>query len=563
MVQPTRLQHCQLAGATQTLSQQAGLLASALSDVRRRVDTLVPRISSGQSALRQAQARLSLLRIAAQTNQRELEAALAALDGSPAVAGDPALQSARRHVALALQAASGRSADTGATGGYRGLDDAIQQEITVANVAASQVDDAVRTTAQFADAMQQLADGAGRLVNPGLSTIGAGQRSLAAALDEARGKVVAVQPQLSHLVSDAQTLFDSSTGLLGATGASAAPLLGQLQGGLGDASTRIDAVRRALRARSGPFAPLRTLATLQRDSPGFLRSGYVLAAGLQGARPPQRDAIAGIVDSSGGGAKARIVVLPNVPTNDPRQDRVVDDVRALASGFQRATGIGAPVGGTAAELTDFARVNRTRVPIIILAICLVTYLALIPILRSVVLPAIAVALNMLTVGAAFGLLTLLFVGDHVPMGGAGKLDVVTVTGMFVITFALSIDYQVFLLTRMREEYVRTQSHTSAVEFGISKTARIVTGAAAIMVSVFIAFALSRFSLIQQLGIGLASAVLIDATIVRLGLLPSIMKLAGDRTWWLPTWLDDRLPFLDTEGAVFARDAEHMRRGAGM
>ena len=173
-------------------------------------------------------------------------------------------------------------------------------------------------------------------------------------------------------------------------------------------------------------------------------------------------------------------------------------------------------------------------PLIILAICLVTYLALIPILRSVVLPAIAVALNMLTVAAAFGVLTLLFVGDDPPMGGAGKLDVVTVTGIFVITFALSIDYQVFLLTRMREEYVRTQSHEAALEFGIAKTARVVTGAAAIMIAVFTAFALSSFSLIQQLGIGLAVAVLIDATIVRLGLLPAIMKLCGDRTWWIPT-----------------------------
>ena len=99
--------------------------------------------------------------------------------------------------------------------------------------------------------------------------------------------------------------------------------------------------------------------------------------------------------------------------------------------------------------------------------------------------------------------------------------------------------------------MRTQSHTAAVEFGISKTARVVTGAAAIMVAVFVAFALSSFSLIQQLGIGLATAVLIDATIVRLGLLPSIMKLAGDRTWWLPTWLDEKLPLLDTEGAIFA------------
>jgi putative drug exporter of the RND superfamily len=79
-----------------------------------------------------------------------------------------------------------------------------------------------------------------------------------------------------------------------------------------------------------------------------------------------------------------------------------------------------------------------------------------------------------------------------------------------------------------------------------------------MVSVFVAFALSNFSLIQQLGVGLATAVLIDATVVRLGLLPSIMKLAGDRTWWLPTWLDEKLPYLDTEGSMFARDADHLK-----
>ena len=238
-------------------------------------------------------------------------------------------------------------------------------------------------------------------------------------------------------------------------------------------------------------------------------------------------------------------------------------MRGIARRYQHATGVAAPVGGTAAELTDFARVNRTRVPLIILAICLVTYLALVPILRSVVLPAIAVVLNLLTVAAAFGVLTLLFVGGDPPMGGAGKLDVVTVTGIFVITFALSIDYQVFLLTRMREEYARTQSHTAAVEFGISKTAKVVTGAAAIMVAVFTAFALSSFTLIQQLGIGLATAVLIDATIVRLGLLPSILKLVGPRTWYLPQWLDDRLPILDTEGETFARDAGALRRTAGL
>ena len=555
----------QLAAGTSTLRSQARLLADALKQIRARVDGLVPAIESGQSALREAQARLELLRIPAQATRRELETALAALDRAGDAKADPAVQAARRHVALALEAASGRDADTGAVPvtGYQGLDAALVRELSLASIAGQQVDDAVRTTTQFADVMRQAADGAGRLVTPGLATVEGGQQQLAKALGQARDRVVGVQPELDRLASGAQSLLSSGEALLAAGGARAAPLLSDLQGGLGDASSRITGVRDELLAQSGPFKPLRSLDRLERDSPGFFDSGYVVAAGLEGTRRVRRQAIAGIVDSSRGGSKARIVVLPDVPTNDPRQDRVVDEIRALASDFGRRTGVREAVGGTAPELTDFARVNRSRVPLLILAICLVTYLALVPILRSVVLPAIAVALNMLTVAAAFGLLTLLFVGDNPPMGGAGKLDVVTVTGIFVITFALSIDYQVFLLTRMREEYVRTQSHEAAVEFGIARTAKVVTGAAAIMVAVFTAFALSSFSLIQQLGIGLAAAVLIDATIVRLGLLPSIMKLAGDRAWWLPSWLDERLPMLDTEGAVFSRDAEHMRRGAGL
>jgi RND superfamily putative drug exporter len=554
-----------LVQATSTLSDKARLLAGGLRRIRSEVDGLIPVIVSGQSVLRDTQARLGLLRIPIQTAQHELQAARAALDRSSVADSDPDVREARQHVASALAAVAGSSdlqAAAAQSGTYGGLDQGLSSELLLAEAAGQKVDTAVRQAGQLADVMQQVADGAGRLVKPGLSTVTGGQQELTTALGQARDGIAAVQPQLDALAGGAQSLLSTGDQLLAANGGRAAPLLAELQQGLGAASTRIGSVRDQLRRRSGPFAPLRTLRAIERQSPGFFRSGYLMVAGLEGAKPDDRTAISGIVDSANGGRKARILVLPDVPTNDPRQDQIVDQVRELTHGFQDATGIDAPVGGTAPELTDFARVNRSRIPLLIVAICLVTYLALVPILRSLVLPAIAVALNMLTVAAAFGLLTLLFVGDNPPMGGVGKLDVVTVTAIFVVTFALSIDYQVFLLTRMREEYVRTQSSASAIEFGISRTARVVTGAAAIMVAVFVAFALSSFTLIQQLGIGLATAVLIDATVVRLGLLPAIMKLAGDRTWWLPTWLDDKLPLLDTDGAIFARDATHLRATSG-
>jgi putative drug exporter of the RND superfamily len=190
-------------------------------------------------------------------------------------------------------------------------------------------------------------------------------------------------------------------------------------------------------------------------------------------------------------------------------------------------------------------------------------LLLIPILRSLLLPAIAVVLNLITVGMGFGILVLLFaVGDDPLLGGAGSLDVIAVAAIFAITFALAIDYQVFLLTRMREEFVRTQSNDAAIEFGISKTAAVVTGAALIMIAVFSAFALTEFVTMKMFGIGLAASVLIDATLIRLVLLPALMRLFGLNTWWIPDWLDSRLPVIDITGAEFEHEQAQMTPYAG-
>src|SRR5204862_6980979 len=119
-----------------------------------------------------------------------------------------------------------------------------------------------------------------------------------------------------------------------------------------------------LLSRSWPRAPLHIVRNIETDSPWLPRSCYLIAAGLEGASSDQRAAIACLVDNANGGRKARILVMPDVPTNDPRQDHIVDAVRTLTHRFQHVTGIAAPVGGTAPELTDFARVNRTRVPLL-------------------------------------------------------------------------------------------------------------------------------------------------------------------------------------------------------
>jgi RND superfamily putative drug exporter len=165
------------------------------------------------------------------------------------------------------------------------------------------------------------------------------------------------------------------------------------------------------------------------------------------------------------------------------------------------------------------------------------------------LPAIAVVLNLATVAAAFGVLTALFgVPEDLPLCGNSYIDAVGTVAIFGVVFGLSIDYAVFLLTRMRESYDRDGNHDAAIAYGLERTARVITGAAAIMAAVFVAFAAAPVATVSQLGVGLTVAVLLDATIVRLVLLPALMRIVGPRVWWLPRWLDQTLPRLQLHPA---------------
>jgi RND superfamily putative drug exporter len=183
-------------------------------------------------------------------------------------------------------------------------------------------------------------------------------------------------------------------------------------------------------------------------------------------------------------------------------------------------------------------------PFLIGLLVLVTFLVLIPVFRSLFVPFIGVVLNLATVGAAFGALSLLTRGAHPVLGGPGYVDAVAVSAMFTVIFGLSIDYQVFVLMRMREGWLQTNDLREGIAYGVARTARVVTGAAAIMAGVFLVFATADVATIRQLGVGLAIAVVLDATVVRLFLLPAALRAGGRFTWWLPAWLDRSLPSLD-------------------
>jgi putative drug exporter of the RND superfamily len=208
------------------------------------------------------------------------------------------------------------------------------------------------------------------------------------------------------------------------------------------------------------------------------------------------------------------------------------------------------VGGTSSENIDYFDSVIDPAPLVIAFVLVLTFIFLTVVFRSVVVTATAVALNLLSVGAAYGLLVLVF--QHgIGAGILGFQQTDTIEAwvplfLFSVLFGLSMDYQVFLLSRIRERYDETGDTTDAVTFGVGSTARIITGAALIIVAVFSGFARGDLIMFQQMGFGVAVALLIDATIIRSVLLPSVMRLLGRWNWYLPRWLE-WLPRLQVEG----------------
>jgi RND superfamily putative drug exporter len=209
------------------------------------------------------------------------------------------------------------------------------------------------------------------------------------------------------------------------------------------------------------------------------------------------------------------------------------------------------VGGATAASIDFAAYLGTRLPILIGGVLVLSFLLLMTVFRSILVPLKAVVVNLLSVGAAYGVVVAIFqwgwAKDLFGVGKAGPVEAWAPMMLFAIVFGLSMDYEVFLLTRMKEEYDRTGDNASAVADGLAATARVITAAALIMVCVFGAFVLGIDRQLKLFGLGMAVAVLIDATLVRMVLVPATMELLGDKNWWMPRWLDRILPRVDVEG----------------
>ena len=207
------------------------------------------------------------------------------------------------------------------------------------------------------------------------------------------------------------------------------------------------------------------------------------------------------------------------------------------------------VGGSRALADDFANVLDSKIPLFLLVIVLLGCLLLMVAFRSVVIPLVAALMNLLAVGASFGLVVAVFQwgwGSSLIGSGTGPIEAYLPIIMIAILFGLSMDYQVFLVSRMHEEWVNTNDNETAIIHGQANTGRVITAAALIMICVFLSFAFGGERIIAEFGIGLGGAVLLDAFILRTVLVPSLMHFLGRANWWMPRWLDRVVPHVAVE-----------------
>ena len=253
------------------------------------------------------------------------------------------------------------------------------------------------------------------------------------------------------------------------------------------------------------------------------------------------------------GNAAIVQVFPDSSPQSEETSNLVDRLRGdVIPPATQGTDIDVKVGGITAGATDYSNYTAERLPVFIGLVLLLSFLLLMVVFRSVLVPLKAVIMNLLSIGAAYGVIVAVFqwgwLKDLIGVAESGPIEAWVPMMLFAIVFGLSMDYEVFLLSRMKEEYDRTGNNATAVADGLAATARVITAAALIMILVFSAFVLGDDRAIKLFGFGLAIAVFLDATIVRLILVPATMELLGDSNWWIPKWLDRILPTVRVEPA---------------
>ena len=265
------------------------------------------------------------------------------------------------------------------------------------------------------------------------------------------------------------------------------------------------------------------------------------------------------------GDTATMIAYPTTTPQEERTDETVREARdTTLPPVEADTGARVSIGGATATNLDFSQTIRDKLPLFIGVVVGLSLLLLAVVFRSLLIPVKAGIFNLLSIAGAFGVVTLIFQDGHLAslFGDAtGPIESFLPIMVFAVVFGLSMDYEVFLVSRMHEEWVHTKDAHYAVRHGLAMTGRVVTAAAIIMIAVFGAFAIGNERALAMMGVGFAAAIFIDAFIIRLLLLPAVMHLAGPAMWWMPAWLERRLPHLHIERPDADAEAPASLRGA--
>jgi len=300
---------------------------------------------------------------------------------------------------------------------------------------------------------------------------------------------------------------------------------------------------------NGPFlVTVESDGSASGDSVARLRDALERTPGVAAVTPPIPDSV----------DRPAAYVMSLVATTAPQDEATTELVNRLRDEViprsVAGSGLDVQVTGAAATSVDITEYLAGRMPIFFAAVLALSFVLLMTVFRSVLVPLKAVLMNILSIGATYGVVVAVFQwgwgGDLLGIEG-GPINPFIPMMLFAVVFGLSMDYEVFMLSRIREEYLRTGDATTSVADGLASTARVITAAAAIMVVVFGSFMLEDLREIKVFGLGLALAVFLDATLVRMVVVPATMELLGDRNWWMPKWLDRRLPHLEIERAEMA------------
>jgi RND superfamily putative drug exporter len=524
-----------VAQGTAKASDGAGKLSDALNKAGEQTGELSGNARLLENAMRTGEDRLQEVRPPLRGAEERLAAAWLALQRMSTGRSDPeyaAVQAAVEEASLRLTGRNIRSGEI-VDPAYEGVGAGIERGEGQFGVGLYLSSRLSKQGKEASKGIEKLADASGKL-DRGLQRLTKGSEQVSAgvdALDRGSGKL---SPALQRLGAGAEHL-SGGLGLL-ENGA------GQLAGGLGQGAQKskllgggLGKIESGLGGQSGESG----LAQIQRKSPGIFHSAYFVMAGLDGSPPRRRRQLGSLINLDRGGLDARMLVVPRDAPGTDAARQTKDRLEADAAGLALKTGTEVVVGGVAPSEIATNDAVHGQTPLLRLLLSLVTIAVLIPVLRSLTIPFLAALINLVTISASFGIIALLFDGSL--LGGPGYIDASVIPSIMMVMFGLAIDYEVFVFARIREEYVRTGSTRAAVSGGLDRTAHVVTGAAMIMICVFLAFSVSELVAIRNFGVALAVGVALDAFVVRLIVVPAMMVRLGKWCWWIPGWLDRLLP----------------------